>query len=293
MAGWMYVTEDDALIQRYCENYGCAATLTADQVNYHLSLEIELTARLLASTPESRWATFQECYDELYGSLPWLAGTGGVGDLNGWNQVIGPPPQRLYEIGSGDGGLARALASLGYEVVATDVSVRRGRERQGAAGLTWGVTDGVHLDRFTELEAYDVVISDQLVEHLHPDDIGEHLRGCRSILRPGGRYIVQTPHAFTGPHDVSSVFGYEEPVGMHLREYTTAELKRELRRAGFSSVKSVLRFPGGRRVASSLHLGYLGVIERMLGDASRATKKKVSLRLRGPLRPRIFLVARR
>jgi ubiquinone/menaquinone biosynthesis C-methylase UbiE len=39
----------------------------------------------------------------------------------------------------------------------------------------------------------DIVITRQVMEHLHPDDIAAHLESVLRILRPGGRFLVETP----------------------------------------------------------------------------------------------------
>ena len=71
---------------------------------------------------------------------------------------------------------------------------------------------------------------------MHPDDHLDHLKGVYSILAPGGRYLVLVPHRFSGPHDVSWVFGEDRAVGMHLKEYTYKEMIEACKSAGFRSV---------------------------------------------------------
>ena len=126
---------------------------------------------------------------------------------------------------------ARDASLLRWPTAAT--SARPPRLPVSAAGsgpppihpLRWTVSDGVHLERFEAPESYDAVISDQVIEHLHPDDLVAHFAGVHAILKPGGRYALATPHAFEGPFDVSRVFGSERPQGMHLKEYTYRELQ--------------------------------------------------------------------
>jgi SAM-dependent methyltransferase len=161
------------------------------------------------------------------------------------------------------------------------------------------VTDGVHLDRFADGAPYDVVVSDQVVEHLHPDDIVEHFRSAREILRDGGRYIVRTPQRLTGPHDLSPIFGFQETVGMHLREYTNTELRTIMRDAGFMKVSAVCRLPDrpprlrGGTWASSAQLRYLLVVESVLARLGRDRARRVAAALRGPLQPGVWLTATR
>ena len=298
IAGVTDATADDDLLERYRSNYGLddGVDLSIEQVRHHLDLEQRLTAELLESSEDERWRTFERCYDELYRGLPWLTGTGGAADPSPWMATLGRPPRRIYEVGSGAGKLARMLAEAGYDVEATDVSTERGERQEDTPNLRWSVTDGVHVEDFAAHGPYDGVMSDQVLEHLHPTDLGRHLVGCRRILRPGGVYVMRTPHAFTGPHDVSRVFGLPRPVGMHLREYTNGELATALRDAGFASVAAVVPLPGPLRrgreaLASPAYLRYQLGLERALAPLSPARRRRASARLPRLLRPRIFLAA--
>jgi 2-polyprenyl-3-methyl-5-hydroxy-6-metoxy-1,4-benzoquinol methylase len=293
--------DEEELLRRYRENYGlpiASIEPTIEQVHFHLALERGLTAELLASRPEDRWETFESCYDRLYSSLPWLTATGAEPDLDVWTTVLGAPSQRIYEVGSGAGRLAIGLASRGFEVAATDISREREGVRASDERLSWSLTDGVNLGLFADRGTFDVVISDQVIEHLHPDDVLTHFRGAKTILRPGGRYVFRTPHAYTGPHDVSRVFGFERPVGMHLREYTNRELNGMLREAGFSSIRAIIAVPPQSNrwrlstvVISKLLMSYLTAVEVGLGVLTSDTRRRVvSSVLRGPLKPRIFTV---
>ena len=154
--------------------------------------------------------------------------------------------------------------------------------------LTWGVTDGVHPDRFEEHDAWDVVISNHVIEHMHQDDLDEHFGSVLAILAPGGRYIASTPHRFSGPHDISRVFGYDVSAGMHLKEYTYGELVRKLRKAGFRRLKSSLTIPkrimDAKPFASGAYLTYLRLIETILGLIPNAKVRRRALGLcRAPL----------
>ncbi|MGH8980026.1 MAG: class I SAM-dependent methyltransferase, partial [Acidimicrobiales bacterium] len=215
------------LIARYRAKYGIPAgvSLTEEQVMFHWRLERSLTAQLLASTPESRWETFERCYSELYRSLPWLQEGEAEQTADDsaehalWSSLLGSAPRDVYEVGSGDGALARYLAAHGYRCRATEITRERG-DRTEEAGLSWGQTDGVNLGSFEVGESFDAVISNQVLEHLHPADLSAHLGAAHGLLRARGRIAFATPHRFTGPHDVSQVFDRDEAEGMHLHEYT-------------------------------------------------------------------------
>lgn len=235
------------LIKKYrvSENIADEVYITEEMIWHHWNLERELTRQLLNSTPDIRWDTFEQAYTRFYSELTWLSQHSGDADprppdqrYRDWISMIGPPPRKIYEIGSGSARMLSYLAEIGYECKATDIT----RERQdksdskSSSRLSWGNSDGVHLDRFEPEGFYDFVVSDQVIEHFHPDDVLIHFKSVLKILNDGGVYIFNTPHQYAGPHDVSQVFGSDDPQGMHLKEYTFSELYRLPLEAGFKDV---------------------------------------------------------
>jgi SAM-dependent methyltransferase len=84
---------------------------------------------------------------------------------------------------------------------------------------------------------FDAIYSIDVLEHLHPDDTPSHFTSVFRSLAPGGRYIVMTPHAHVGPHDVSRYFD-PVPTGFHLKEYTYRDVLALGRAAGFTRASS-------------------------------------------------------
>lgn len=297
------------LIRRYKQNYGIPdhIALTEELIQRHWSLERRLTSELLSADPAHRWEVFERCYTELYSELRWLTDLVGSEDTSGnaaadWSSFIGPPPRRVYEVGSGKGHLILALADRGYFCTATEITRERGEKwARPHERLRWKISDGVHLDRFEEPESYDAVISDQVIEHLHPADLVAHLRGAHAILRLGGRYAFMTPHAFGGPCDVSRVFGFDQPGGMHLKEYTYRELLTALHAAGFMRIEAAFRLPHSvrarfanrpRPVPSLAYLAYLRAMECIMAPLSGRVRRRAAGAMRLALWPRcIALVA--
>jgi SAM-dependent methyltransferase len=274
----------EELVRRYKANYGIPAdaAVSEDMVLRHWDLEKRLTIQLLESTPSNRWQVFERCYRILYAELDWLNRLSArIPSLDtqrrvyeDWISLVGSPPKKVYEVGSGKGDLIRCLAEHGFQCRGTEITRERGEKWVSPhINLSWGISDGIHLDQFEPKDAYDVVISSSFVEHLHPDDLVDHFRGVLSILCPRGRYIFATPHVAYGPSDISRVFKCDSPKGMHLREYTYEEIERSLRTAGFARVHAPIRLPyqvrrlfGGRprpRV-SGTYLAYLRIVERLV-----------------------------
>ena len=150
-----------------------------------------------------------------------------------------------------------------------------------------------------------MVISNQVIEHLHPDDLYGHFKGVYSILSSGwGRYIFTTPYRYVGPSDVSKIFKCDKPMGMHLKEYTYQELKELLERAGFKDIQAVLRIPvkitqlSGIHIkpkASRTYLNYLCVVEKLISllPSQRLKRKATRLSMLILFSPSILIIARK
>jgi SAM-dependent methyltransferase len=87
-------------------------------------------------------------------------------------------PAQVLEIGCGDGDLARAVARLGYGIVAIDPQAPDG-----------GIFERVSLEEFAGRGPFDAVLANRALHHI-PDLAGALDRVAR-LLRPGGRLIVR------------------------------------------------------------------------------------------------------
>jgi predicted SAM-dependent methyltransferase len=86
-----------------------------------------------------------------------------------------------------------------------------------------------------EAGSVNVIYSDQLMEHLHPEDAIEQLQNIYNALAPGGVYICHTPNQLSGSHDVSGCYD-EIATGFHLHEYLVTELYALFKKIGFSQI---------------------------------------------------------
>ncbi|MEH2308506.1 class I SAM-dependent methyltransferase [Nostoc sp.] len=233
------------LITRYKRNYGIPTEteISEQMILEHWELEKKLTKDLLESVSQNRWEVFEQAYTTLYSKLAWqtsfvVKNTPSVDKYKTWLELIGSPPKKIYEIGSGKGEMIEYFAKCGFECKATEITRERGSKfiADSSPNLSWGNSDGVNLDNFEQNEFYDLVVSNQVIEHFHPDDLTTHFQSAYKILVPQGKYIFTTPHCHTGPHDISLVFGYDNPQGMHLKEYTYRELRDSLKIAGYKHI---------------------------------------------------------
>jgi SAM-dependent methyltransferase len=152
------------------------------------------------------------------------------------------PETRFLEIGPGDCSLSVAIAPRVRQVYGLDVSEEITHALDLPSNFKLILSDGTSVP--LPPDSVDVAYSNQLMEHLHPDDALEQLAGICRALAPGGVYICITPNRLNGPHDISRYF---DPVatGFHLKEYTVTELSDLFKSVGFSKVQVLL----GRRGA--------------------------------------------
>lgn len=135
-----------------------------------------------------------------------------------------PPAHRVLDIGAGNGRFARAAAAAHW-VVALEISteaIATMRPKAGERGHP-AICQASGLRLPFAAESFDVVVSQDLIEHLHPSQLAPHLAEAYRVLAPGGRYLLHTPSSLHG----STSFG------LHLREYRLRELRRAAQACGF------------------------------------------------------------
>jgi SAM-dependent methyltransferase len=155
------------------------------------------------------------------------------------------PSVVMAEVGPGRCHLAYAVAPLVRKIYGVDVASDTANKAGRPANFELKLTDGIRMP--FDSDSLDLVCSNQLMEHLHPDDAAEQLREIYRVLRPGGSYICVTPSRINGPHDCSAIFddipcpiehGLYTATGLHLKEYTTRDLLDVFRRVGFKRVQT-------------------------------------------------------
>jgi SAM-dependent methyltransferase len=140
----------------------------------------------------------------------------------------------FLEIGCGDCAVSLEASKQVKQVFAVDVSKEIVSGIVKPRNFEFVLSDGRSVP-ITHNSAH-VAYSNQLMEHLHPDDALVQLSDIYNALLPGGVYICLTPNRLTGPHDISKYFD-TVATGFHLKEYTVSELSKMFRAVGFSRVK--------------------------------------------------------
>ncbi|MGH8929804.1 MAG: class I SAM-dependent methyltransferase [Egibacteraceae bacterium] len=138
-----------------------------------------------------------------------------------WQRVLGPPPLRVLDVGTGTGMVGLLLALLGYEVTAVDAAesmLDQARRKAGAAGLTVTFQHAL-ADRLPYPDgAFDAVVCRLLLQTLlEPERCVREWRRC---VRPGGRIAAVN----------NRYHGASAPARLHRR---VGSIRRRTARGGF------------------------------------------------------------
>ena len=153
---------------------------------------------------------------------------------------------RFFEIGYGTGTLLKIVAGAGFPIAGIEVASAmrvQAIERVGPKHAS-----NLHLGEFLKCQApladgpWSLVYWNDVFEHIPPDEIGEWLERIHEMLVPGGQLVTLTPNWHCRPTDVTAAICPPRTVaaGLHLKEYTLAEVSAMFRRAGFTRVATPL-----------------------------------------------------
>jgi len=202
------------------------------------------------------------------------------------------PGARILDVGCSTGVLVEALGKQGFHAEGVDIAgdlVAAGNDRLRAAGIGAEGQPRLHCSDFLELyeqiESYDLIHSNDVLEHIHPDECAEFLQKCRRLLKPGGILWLITPNRLTGPGDATALrhrIGTQSR-GLHLKEYTLRELVRLLREQGFSRVQSQMWGKGRFRPWPSGYAASYVRLKALLEPAFRLVPGELRRRVMGIL----------
>ena len=101
---------------------------------------------------------------------------------------------------------------------------------------------------FRTEEKFELAFSDNVIEHLSPLDLMDHLQSVYESLVPGGKFILVMPNRLFGPMDVTRIMdnsssGRIQAQGGHLNESSYNEMVGALTKTGFFNFQTVLPIP--------------------------------------------------
>lgn len=242
---------------------------TVEQLRNHYLVEKGLADQLRESTRAERAVLFPKLYGEMFMQVPDHPRLHRRDTEKEWRRSVEArmrilrssltPESVFLEIAPGDCRLACEVAHHVKRVFAADISDQRAEGMDVPKNFELVVFDGFNLELPPAFA--DVAFSYQFLEHLHPEDVAPHFEMVARAVKEGGVYVLDTPHAYSGPHDISRYFS-ESATGFHMHEWTYGELRELGRRHGFGRM-SIFRF--GRRWGNPLALMGILTLERMLG----------------------------
>ena len=216
----------------------------ARDIKRHYEIERTLADRLRHGGRAERVTLYTAVYNELFQSVPdhpQLTALGTpeatAGETARQFGIIRPFLNKdsvVLEVGAGSCHLSHKLAGHVRHVYALDVSDEIATRIVLPSNCQLVLSDGISVP--VPPGVVDVAYSNQLMEHLHPDDAAEQLKNIHRALKPTGLYVCITPNRLCGPHDVSRGFD-EEPTGFHLKEYDNRQLTALFLRVGFRKVR--------------------------------------------------------
>jgi SAM-dependent methyltransferase len=219
------------------------------ELKRHYDIECALAAQLRQAGKAERKDLYRSLYNQLFVSVPdhpqlTMLTNPRAAKRETARQlgIIRPfltPSSTVLEVGAGACHLSVELAKQVQQVYAVDVSDEISGKTKLPHNCRLILSDGTSIP--VDPGSIDVAYSNQLMEHLHPDDALKQLYHIYDALRPGGMYICITPNRLCGPHDVSRTFD-DTPRGFHLREYDNRDLAALFRQVGFQRSRAMLSY---------------------------------------------------
>jgi len=212
------------------------------QLRHHYLVEKEIAERLKTANREQRKTIYATMYDELFRQVPdhpRLSRRDDAAATARANRVKHILVDRFLdeskvflEFAPGDCRFVTEISKSVKYAYGLDISDQRRQGENNPANFQLVTYDGYSLSEI-ESSSIDVIFSDQLIEHIHPDDTKLHFALAHRLLKPKGLYVFRTPHFLTGPHDISMYFS-DFPECFHLKEWTYREIRELLLNVGYA-----------------------------------------------------------
>lgn len=149
--------------------------------------------------------------------------------------------RRLFELGCGNGSVARALTQEGWDITGVDPSVEGICHAQSAHPDLKLSLGSAYDDLVSQYGTFPIVLSLEVVEHVYaPRD---YARTVFNLLEPGGTAIISTPYhgycknlvlAITGKMDVHFTALWDHG---HIKFWSISTLSRLLHEVGFEDIR--------------------------------------------------------
>ncbi len=128
---------------------------------------------------------------------------------------------KILDLGCGDGLLSIALAKKKNSVIGIDVSdvsielANKNKRIFNCQNVKFRQMDCRRL--LFPNDHFDLAVSVDLIEHLHPDDLSLYLDEVHRILKKNSLYLISTPNKI-----------FYQSGGLHLKNYTHSSIEKVL-----------------------------------------------------------------
>jgi SAM-dependent methyltransferase len=153
------------------------------------------------------------------------------------------PEMNVLDVGCGNGVLSLFIATLGCNVLGTDISEAAVEAGRKGAGM-YKLSNKAHfstklLHELPEEETYDAIVLSEVLEHI-PDD-AKALRDIHARLKKNGLLIMSVPSRRSLAHRLRMRFKhydrFDNYVG-HVRRYTIDSLTERAKEQGFDIIEA-------------------------------------------------------
>ena len=159
------------------------------------------------------------------------------------------PTDKILDVGSVPLLLPSALKNRGFDVTGVDLEPDRFHETISRLGLRIVKCDIETQELPFESEVFDVVVLNEVFEHLRINLLFS-IEQLRRVMCPGGRILISTPNQRSANAIINLIF-HDKSAGLcpnifdewtklqelghmgHVREYTVTDLSNLLQRCGF------------------------------------------------------------
>lgn len=253
---------------------------TLNQLLEHYEIEKMLANRLRNSNSTERRYLYTKLYDELYRRIPHHPQLTRKKDSKLRFIKVSRQMTLLkrflkteyifLEIGPGDLSLSIEVARHVKKVYAIDVSEEISKDEILPENFKLIISDGCSIP--LPGHHINLAYSNDLMEHLHPDDAFDQLKNIYKVLKDGGKYICKTPNQLSGPHDISKYFD-NVATCFHLKEYTVTELSDLFNKVGFLKISTYF---GGKMIYLKFPLFIIKKCEKLLNKLRFSLRKSIT-----------------
>jgi 2-polyprenyl-3-methyl-5-hydroxy-6-metoxy-1,4-benzoquinol methylase len=195
------------------------------------------------SIEEGEIAFFEKLYhDQAYHPVGWRIRL--ARELTSFRRAArGMRLERVLSLGCGDGQFELMLAPYAEHITALDISsqaIELAKKNAEEADVTNVDYRCLPLSALSWEEQFDAVICLAFLHHVPEDDMPALLKQAFDHLKPGGLFYTQEPNKLAISRKIGRVVlgsNYDKYHSPDERELVPSELKKQLRSAGFRSVK--------------------------------------------------------